>query len=419
MRKKQIMMRLACLSTLLVSPITVGAADDWPQFRGPTGEGHARAKNLPLEWGKDKNVAWMTPIPGLGWSSPVVVKDRVYLTTAVPGGQAGDQSLDALCLDAKSGDIVWHKQVFRQDGKKAPGINGKNSHASPTPLVHDGKLYVHFGHQGTACLDLDGRILWQNTELKYNPVHGNGGTPIVVEDKLIFSCDGGDVAFVAALDRTIGKVLWRTPRGLESKKPFSFSTPLLIAVNNKPQVVSPGTDAVMGYDPATGREIWRVTYDGYSVIPRPVHGHGMIYMCTGYDSPTLKAIRPDGAGDVTKSHVAWTLRQNAPHTPSPLLVGDELYIVSDGGIASCIDAKTGKVHWKQRIGTAFSASPMAADGRVYFQSEDGVGIVVKAGKSFAELARNELKEKTYASYAAVDGALFIRTEKRLYRFQSH
>jgi outer membrane protein assembly factor BamB len=405
-------------SVVLILPTALLAGDDWPQFRGPTGEGHATAKNLPLEWSKNKNVAWMTPIPGLGWSSPVVVNGRAYLTSAVSLPENGDQSLDALCLDAKTGKILWQQQVFRQDGKTAPAIHDKNSHASPTPLVHEGKLYVHFGHQGTACLDLEGKVLWRSTELKFVPAHGNGGSPIIVDDKLIFSCDGRQAAFVAALDRNTGKVLWKTPRETDAVKLFSFSTPLLITVNNKQEVISAGSNALMAYDPADGREIWRVRYDGYSVIPRPVFGHGMIYIGTGYESPIVMAVRPGGEGDVTGTNVVWKLRANAPHTPSPLLVGDELYLVSDAGIASCVDAKTGKVHWKERIGRAFSASPMDAEGRVYFQSEDGVGIVIKASKRLEELGRNALEEKTYASYAVADRAIFIRTEKRLYRFQS-
>lgn len=394
----------------------VARAEDWPEFRGPTGEGHSAADNLPLEWGKDKNKVWQQDIPGLGWSSPVVVQGRVYLTTAVP--VKGDFSLEALCLDAKTGAILWEKEVFRENGKTAPAIHSKNSHASPTPLVHDGRLYVHFGHMGTACLDLAGKILWRNNELKYNPVHGNGGTPIFVDDKLIFSCDGGDQAFVAALDRATGKQAWRTDRRTDPVKKFSFSTPLLITVNGKKQVISPGSEAVMAYDPANGHEIWRVRYRGYSVIPRPVYGHGLLFISTSYDSPTLLAIRPDGAGDVTKSHIAWSNRQNAPHTPSVLLVGDELYMVSDDGVASCLDAKTGKVHWHERLGGEFSASPVHAAGRIYFQSEDGVGIVVKAGKQFELLARNPLNERTLASYAIADDALFIRTDKRLYRFKT-
>jgi len=413
-------MKLRCyvFSVVLILPTVLFAGDDWPQFRGPTGEGHATAKSLPLEWGKNKNVAWMTPIPGLGWSSPIVANGRVYLTTAVPLKENRDQSLDALCIDAKTGKILWHEQVFRQDGKTAPDIHNKNSHASPTPLIHDGKLYVHFGHQGTACLDLDGKVLWRSTELSFVPAHGNGGSPIIVDDKLIFSCDGRVVAFVAALDRNNGKVLWKTPRETKAVKLFSFSTPLLITVGGKQQIISPGSNAIMAYDPVDGREIWRVRYDGYSVIPRPVYGHGMIYLSTGYETPIVMAVRPDGEGDVTGTHVVWKLRANAPHTPSPLLVGNELYLVSDHGIASCVDAKTGKVHWKERIGKDFSASPIDAGGCVYFQSEDGVAIVIKAGKRFEELGRNSLDEKTYASYAVAEDALFIRTDKRLYRFQS-
>jgi outer membrane protein assembly factor BamB len=390
--------------------------DDWPQFRGPTGQGHAVADKLPAEWGKDKNFAWVQDIPGLGWSSPVVVQGRVYLTTAVP--VQGDQSLRALCLDAKTGKILWQNEVFRENGKTAPAIHSKNSHASPTPLVHDGKLYVHFGHQGTACLDLAGKVLWRNRDYKYDPVHGNGGTPIVVDDKLIFSCDGGDECFVVALNRATGKQAWKTERRVDAVKKFSFSTPLLITVNGKKQVISQGSNAVMAYDPATGREIWRVRYRGYSLIPRPVFGQGLLFIATGYDAPTLIAVRPDGAGDVTKTHIAWTLRRSAPHTPSPLMVGNELYLVSDDGTASCLDAKTGKVHWQERLDATFSASPVYAVGRLYFQSEDGTGIVIKAGKEFELVSRNPLGEKSLASYAVADGALFVRTASHLYRFQT-
>src|SRR5262249_14077340 len=271
----------------------------------------------------------------------------------IKNGGNEDHSLRALCLDAQSGKILWQEEVFHQDGRTAPAIHGKNSHASPTPIVHDGKLYVHFGHQGTACLDLAGRILWRNTELRFLPAHGNGGSPVVVDDKLIFSCDGREEAFVAALDRNTGKVAWKTPRGLDVPKKFSFGTPLVISMHGKQQVIVPGSGAVMAYDPATGREIWRVTYPGYSLIPRPVYGHGLVFVNTGYESPTFLAIRPDGEGDITQRHVVWRTRQNAPHTPSPLLVGDELYLVSDDGVASCLNAKTGKVHWKERLGGAF------------------------------------------------------------------
>jgi outer membrane protein assembly factor BamB len=323
-------------------------------------------------------------------------------------------SLHALCLDESSGKTLWDAEVF--GGRQASHIHSKNSHASPTPLVADGRVYVHFGHQGTACLDVEGTVLWRNTTLAYPPVHGSGGSPILVGDALVFSCDGASDPFVVALDRNTGKVLWKTRRTTTAKKTFSFSTPLLITVNGQQQVISPGSGMVGAFDPKTGREIWRVRYgEGYSVIPRPVFGQGLIFIATGFDQPTVMAIRPGGHGDVTETHVAWTLKKSAPNTPSLMLVDEELYMVSDGGIASCVDAKTGRVHWQERIGGNYSASPIYADGRIYFQNEEGAGVVVKASDEFQKLANNTLGERTLASYAVADDALFIRTDKHLYK----
>src|SRR6185437_5702085 len=237
---------------------------------------------------------------------------------------------------------------------KSPRIHGKNSHASPTPLVRGERLFVHFGHQGTACLDLEGKVLWKNTSLHYAPVHGNGGSPILVDDSLVFSCDGGDKRFIVALNVVNGEVRWKTDRTIEASRKFSFSTPLLIVVDGKKQIISPGSNVVCAFDPATGHEIWRVRYDGYSVIPRPVYGQGLLFICTGYNTPSLLAIRPDGKGDVTDTHVVWKTRKAVPHTPSPLLVGEELYFVSDSGQASCLDARTGQVHWQERLGGNYS-----------------------------------------------------------------
>lgn len=406
-----------CTTTLIIlSTITAAGAEDWREFRGPTGQGHYAGKGLPIEWSTTKNVVWKQAIPGKGWSSPIVLAGRVYLTTAVPVEESKDQSLRAICLDAKSGATIWDKEVFLQDGKKAPGIHKKNSHASPTPLTDGRRLYVHFGHQGTACLELDGTIVWRNTEHRYAPVHGAGGSPILVGDRLVFAIDGADKQLLVALETGTGKVAWKTDRKSTAFKKFSFGTPLLIEADGKQQIISPASDAVIAYEPKEGRELWRVTYkDGYSVIPRPVFGHGMIYFSTGYDSPKLLAVRVSGSGDVTDTHVAWTMSKAAPHTPSPLLVGDELYTVSDDGIATCLDARTGKQHWQERLEGGFSASPFHAEGRVYFQSEPGVTTVVRAGKKFEQLAQNELKERTFASYAAADGALYIRTERQLYK----
>jgi len=393
-------------------------AGDWPEFRGPSGQGQAAATDrLPLEWSATYNVAWKQVVPGQGWSSPALKDGRVFLTTAVGGDSGAAMTLRALCLDDSSGRILWDTEVFGD--RQASRIHTKNSHASPTPLVADRRVYVHFGHQGTACLDLEGTVLWRNTSLPYPPVHGSGGSPIIAGDALVFSCDGASDPFVVALARSTGKVLWKTKRSTTAKKTFSFSTPLLITVNGQQQVISPGSGMVGAFDPKTGREIWRARYgEGYSVIPRPVFGHGLLFIATGYDQPTVMAIRPDGQGDVTETHVAWTLKKSAPNTPSLLLAGDELYMVSDGGIASCVDAKTGRVHWQERIGGNYSASPINAGGRIYFQNEEGAGVVIKAGREFQKLASNTLGERTLASYAVADGALFIRTEKRLYKISA-
>jgi outer membrane protein assembly factor BamB len=411
--------RLALAVALALAPTAPAA--DWPTFRGPADNGHVPAgAPLPLKWGPDTNVVWRKPIAGEGWSTPAIVGGKIYLTAAVPDESANDKkkgfSLRALALNARTGDTLWDREVFTE-GPDAPRIHSKNSHASPSPIVEDGRLYVHFGHMGSACLDLDGNVVWKQPGLYTKPVHGNGGSPVLVDGKLIFSCDGGDGRFTAALDAKSGVLAWKAERKNSfSTKPFSFSTPAVIEVGGKKQVVSPGSDVVQALDPATGNEVWRVTYNGFSVIPKPVFGNGMVYVCTGYSTANLLAIQADGTGDVTATHVKWQTKRSVPHTPSLLLHGGELYMVSDGGIASCLDAKTGKSHWSERLNGGFSASPVFADGKVYFLSEEGVGTVVEAGTKYKVLAKNEMKEKTFASIAAADGAMFLRSDKALYRF---
>lgn len=413
-------MRCTLAIGLLGFVVASASAGDWAEFRGPTGQGHAAASKLPTEWSSSKNVAWKTGIAGLGWSSPIVVGDRIYLTTAVPtgDGEKKDQSLRTICLNAATGKSVWDKEIFLQDGKTAKPIHSKNSHASPTPISDGKHLFVHFGAQGTACLTLDGAVVWQNREFQYEMRHGNGGSPVLVDDLLVFSCDGSDKMFVVALDRATGKVRWQIAREHKNGNKFSFGTPLVIEINGEKQIVAPGTFHVAAYRPKDGSEIWRVDYGlGYSVIPRPVFGHGLIFLSSGYDTPVLMAIKPDGKGNVTETHVAWKTNKSAPHTPSPLLVGDQLYVVSDAGIATCFNAVNGDQVWQKRIGGNFSASPLFADGKIYLQSEQGDGIVLQPGSEYVELAKNELEPRTFASYAVADGALLIRTETQLYRIQ--
>lgn len=385
-------------------------AQDWPQFRGPDGQGHSDVKTLPLAWSETSaNVAWRTPVEGLGWSSPVVGGGKIWLTTAV-----GGTSLRVVCLDLATGKQAHAIEVFKLPS--APAIHKKNSHASPTPILDGDRVYVHFGPHGTACISTDGKILWKQ-EIQYSPVHGPGGSPALVGELLIFSCDGSDVQQVVALDRKTGAIRWKTPREpLPIQKKFAFATPLAIEVGGKTQVVLPAAGAVTSYDPGTGKPVWTARYGtGYSVIPRPVHGHGLVFVSSSFDTPSLLAVRPDGKGDVTDTHVAWKLERGAPHSPSPLLVGDELYVVSDRGIATCLDAKTGRLHWQERLGGDFSASPLHAAGRIYFQDENGVTTVVKPGTAFEKLGRNELKGRTYASPVPVEGALLLRVESQLLR----
>ncbi len=403
---------MKCISIFAFSIIlqTLHAVD-WPEFRGAGGQGHAVGQKPPVP--VDNNltgVKWK--IPGTGWSSPVIVNGRVYLTTTIKDNNG--VLLNAVCLETAQGKLAWHREVFKVPG--VPRMHRKNSQASPTPIIRDGRIYVHFGHMGTACLDLDGKVIWKNQTLKYAPVHGNGGSPALVNNKLIFSCDGARDPFVVALNANNGKELWRVKRSVTAKKKFSFCTPLVIGNGLDTQVLLPGSDMIGAYHPDTGREIWRVTYKGYSVVPRPVAGHGMVFFSTGFDRATAMAVKLGGKGDVTRSHVAWTLAKGAPHTPSMLLIGHEIYMVSDGGIASCVEAKTGKVIWSERLGGSHSASPIYADGRLYFVSEAGVLNVLAAGREFKVLGKHDLGERTLASPAVVNHSLYIRTENHLWRF---
>jgi outer membrane protein assembly factor BamB len=394
-------------------------ASDWPQFRGPNGNGVSTAKNVPVHWSATEHVAWKQAIPGTGWSSPVLAGGNLYLTTATTEEKDGPTSLCAICIAAKDGHTVWNTEVFRPDAKATGEMHAKNSLASPTPIVDGGRVYVHFGHMGTAALDLNGKVVWRQTSLAYNPRHGTGGSPQLVGELLIFSCDGSENPFIAAIERKTGEVRWKVDRQTKAAKTFSFSTPMAIEVDGQQQIISPGSGLVGAYDPRDGREIWRVRYgEGYSVVPRPVFAHGLLYVASGFDKAILYAIRPQGAqGDVTEKNVAWSLEKGAPLTPSVLVAGDELYFVSDNGVATCVDAKTGKVSWTKRLGGNYSASPVLAEGRIYFLSEEGVTTVVHASKEFESLATNELGERALASPAVDDGAIFIRTESDLWRIE--
>lgn len=365
-------------------------------------------------------------MPGSGWSSPIVVGPQVVVTTAVPldadGAEAAEGaepfalSLRAMGLSADDGEVIWQQEVFRLPGGLLPRVHGKNSRASPTPCFDGERLIVHFGPGATAALDAQGNVLWKNDRIVFDARHGGGGSPIVCGDMVVLNCDGVENPFVVALDRRDGSERWRAARPAVEAQKFAFSTPLAIEAAGVAQIVSPGAGVACSYDPATGRELWRVSYPGkWSVIPRPAYAAGLIFVCTGYEGPAdLLAIRPDGSGDVTATHVAWRTDRSAPHTPSVVPFEGLLYMVSDNGVASCLDAQTGEVHWRERLGGNFSASPLCGAGRVYFQDEEGRCTVVRAATEFERLARNDLEAPTLASFAATEGRLFIRTKNHLY-----
>ncbi|HEX5889513.1 MAG TPA: PQQ-binding-like beta-propeller repeat protein [Pyrinomonadaceae bacterium] len=389
--------------------ISLILAADWPQCRGPSGQGVSDERNLPLTWSENKNVRWKIAIPGRGWSSPVIQGDRIWLTTATEEGR----SLRAIAVDVNTGAIQQNVEIFRL--KSAKLMNEKNSFASPTPVIDGDRVYLHFGAYGTACITQTGEIVWK-TKLEYdNGQHGPGGSPIVYDDLLIVSCDGIESQYVVALDKATGKVRWKKMReGYQA-----YTTPLVVNLPEGDQVISPGAFQAIAYEPRTGKEIWRVKYgDGFSNVPRPVYGHGLVFICTGFQEPSLLAVRPDGRGDVTKSKIAWKLGRAIPRTPSPLLVGDELYIVNDNGVATCIDARTGEELWRARLDGTYSASPVYADGRIYFLSEDGISVVIAPGRQLKHLATNQLEGSTLASIAISHNSLFIRSATHLYRISN-
>ena len=325
-------------------------------------------------------------------------------------------------FDRETGKPMIDNEVFHLDD---PGrIHSKNSHASPTPLVDGDRVFVHFGAHGTACLDRQGNVQWKKS-LMYAHGHGPAGSPVVWNDLLILNCDGTDVQYVVALDKKTGDERWKVERAHisearrtgKSNVPMAYTTPLLVKVDGATQLISAGSDQVSAYDPATGNERWWANYDGYSNVSQPAFANGMIFICSGYDSPIFYGIRTGGSGDITQTHVAWSLEKGAPLDPSPLPVGDELYIVSSSGIATCLDQATGKVHWQQRLGGKFSASPTLAGGNIYWLDEDGKTTVTRASKDFEKLAESDLEEQTLATPAFVDGAIFLRTENHLYRIE--
>ncbi|HVX11802.1 MAG TPA: PQQ-binding-like beta-propeller repeat protein [Pirellulales bacterium] len=403
---------------LLTARCLAMESDVWPQFRGPDGQGISDAKGVPTEWSDSQNVKWKTPIHGRAWSSPVVWHDQVWLTTATPDGK----QLSALKIDRATGKILLDKVVF--DIPEPQFCYPFNSYASSTPAVEEGRIYVHYGSHGTACLDTDsGATIWTRQDLPCNHHRGAGSSPILFGRSLFIDFDGFDVQYVVALDKATGKTVWKHDRQIDygttdgdAKK--AYATPTVVEVAGRPLLVSPAAGATIAYDPLSGDEIWRVQHGGMNASAPPLIGHGVIYLNTADGGFREFALRPEGTGDITETNVVWKQQQAMPVRCAPLLVGDLLFMVNEAGILSCLDAASGDLVWRHRLGGHYSASPVYADGHIYFASEDGDLPVIEAAREYRPLATNHLDDGCMASPAIAGRALFLRTKKSLYCIES-
>ena len=417
---------LASVASGLVA-VALLAGWQWPEFRGPNGSGQATSTGLPLRWSESENVRWKTALHGRAWSSPVVLENKVWVTTATQDGR----QLFAIALDQATGTVIHDLKLF--DVATPQYAHPFNTYASPTPVLEPGRAYVTFGAPGTAAIDTaTGRVLWERRDLECNHYRGAGSSPIIFRDLLILHYDGSDLQYAVALDKRTGKTVWKTERSIafndlgpdgkpeaEGDLRKAFATPQIITVEGAPLLISMGAKATYAYDPLTGKERWRVEErTNHSASTRPVEGFGLVFLPTGFPKGELLAVRPEGRGDITQTHVAWRLTRGVPNKPSVLLVDDLLFMTTDAGVASAVEAKTGAVVWTGRIGGTHSASPVAADGRVYFFSEDGTTIVVEAGRTFKVLAENHLGDGFMASPAIAGKAFIVRSRTHLYRVES-
>ncbi len=411
--------------------VSAGFADSWPQFRGPGGTGKASNAEPPSEWNETKNVAWKTAIPGRGHSSPVFRDGHVWLTTAIETNtrkkRVGNDpclvsdhiTLKVICLDAKTGKIEKNITLFDHD--KPAQIHVLNSYATPTPVVGADRVYCDFGALGTACVETgSGKILWKTSLVIRHDV-GPGSSPIIYKNLLIVIRDGINQQYIAALDTATGKTVWKTNRPpltkVHEKTRKSFSTPTLYQHDGQDRITAPSAQWLTAYDPATGKEIWRANHGkGFSIAAQPSVGNGMVYYCTGYSGTYLRAVRIDGKGDVTKTHLAWNSKRWVPSIPTPLLLGKELYWVTDSGIACCADAISGEVLWHKSLrGAKFRSAPIFAGGNIYFVNIKGKCSIVKPGREFVLLKTNEIAEaEVTATPAFVGRSMFLRTHTHLY-----
>ena len=408
-------MKYNCLLLAVSLTTTAVTAETWPQFRGPTGQGIASGAG-PIKWSTDAGIAWKVPLAAQGWSSPVITDGKIVLTGSRKDGET--THLTAIALDVATGKTLWDIDLFKPTAEETAALHGKNSLASSTPVIADGVVYVHFGHMGTAALRLDnGEVIWKK-QVSYKPMHGNGGSPIIVGDLLVVNADAEIDPTILAFHRKDGVIAWRTPRGQEVRSKFSFSTPLVVETDGRKEILSAASGMIGAYAPEDGRLLWKATYgEGYSVVPRPVVADGMAYVATGYNVPKLIALRlGDATGDVTKTHIAWEVSRRMPKTPSMIATNGQILVLDDTGTLTGLDAKSGKTVWNEKLSGNFSASPILTGDTLYAVTEDGVCYVVKISPDAAKIQfETDLAERTLASPVLLDGALYLRTDKHLWK----
>jgi outer membrane protein assembly factor BamB len=402
---RMIALVLACSCAALVM------ADQWPEFRGPTGDGHAAAANLPVKIDQSV-VRWKTPIHGKGWSSPVVWDDQIWLTTATEDGT----KMSVICVDRHSGEIQQDKVLLEND---SPAFcHAMNSYATPTPIVEAGRVYVHFGSYLTACLDTkNAEIIWERRDLECDHYRGPASSPILHGDRLLVAYDGFDVQYVAALDKNTGETIWKRSRDIDygtddGDRMKAYCTGQVIEVDGKEQLVLPSAVATIAYDPESGEPLWTVYHDGMNASARPIYGDGLVFITNGMGS--MVAVSPEGRGDVTGTHIAWSDRKGVAKKSSQLLVDGLFYMNSDDGVVSCRDPKTGDVFWQKRAGGEFAASPIYADSRIYCFGTEGTILTIKPGEEYELLAETQLGDGFMASPAVVGNELILRSRSHLY-----
>jgi len=399
---------------MAVQPLT--AADTWPQFRGPNGDGRAEG-SLPVNPTDPTHLKWKTPIHGKGWSSPVVWGNQIWMTTATEDGK----KMYGVCVNLQTGQIEHDKLVF--ENASPAFCHPTNSYASCTPVIEEGRVYLHFGSYGTCCLDTrTGEKLWERRDLPCDHFRGPGSSPVLYNGKLYVAFDGFDLQYVVALDTKTGNTVWKKDRNINygtdnGDRKKAYGTCLILDYAGGKQVISPTAMETISYDSQTGEEIWRVRHGGMNAAARPLFGHGFVYIAAGDAETSLVAVRPDGKGEVTKSHVAWGVSRGAPKRPSPLLHGDYLFTISDEGIAMCLNAKTGEIVSQNRLGGNFRASPILVGDHIYACDLNGKVTVFTASPDCKILSEGKLGEGFQASPAVVGHTLILRGLTDLYCIQ--